>query len=487
MPIEGIIFDLDGTLIDYEGASHIALARPLEQFGKAFSWSLHASIVGTKPEDWSRKIVDATNLADIMSPEQYAEAYFEEVDDLYASITAWPGTADLLEKLGSAGFPMAIATSSPRASFEKKMAYHTNILGKMAAVVTGDEVTRGKPEPDIFLEAARRLGCDPSRCVVFEDSPAGIAGAHAAGCLAVALPDARMPTNAPRFTELAPRWLLRQGIGSFNIDWQCRVPPTHRARSPSAALEYPWAESLVCLQSPLFGATTIERLLLLCFLASTPTTICAVFLFGYNRSICALANSYAFAFGMLGIVAWPLLAPATRLPSRVGSAVFNWVVWPTCFTEIAFQIPHNLINLDRHRGSPIEWPFYAYGLSDKRWDTYNAAHSLASEVWLINLNDGLMGLLVAALLWLFRRSGGRRWKVPLLAAIIFRDATLFRETVEYLFLQHHEARYPFTTSDVIYRPHAILLLWLVNAMWLVMPCVTLVWACLVLRDTGSSK
>jgi len=55
----------------------------------------------------------------------------------------------------------------------------------MDAVVCGDEVTRGKPAPDIFLAAARLLGCDPARCVVFEDSPLGIEGGHAAGCLAV--------------------------------------------------------------------------------------------------------------------------------------------------------------------------------------------------------------------------------------------------------------------------------------------------------------
>jgi len=85
----------------------------------------------------------------------------------------------------------------------------------MDAVVCGDEVARGKPSPDIFLEAARRLGCDPVRCVVFEDAPLGVAGAHAAGCAAVALPDARFPANADRLAALAPRWLLPGGIGTF--------------------------------------------------------------------------------------------------------------------------------------------------------------------------------------------------------------------------------------------------------------------------------
>ena len=94
--------------------------------------------------------------------------------------------------------------------------------------VTGDEVANGKPAPDIFIEAARRIGCDPKKCIVFEDSPSGIAGAHAAGCLAVALPDARMPSNAGRFTELAPRWSLAEGIGAFDPSQITRLPPSQR-------------------------------------------------------------------------------------------------------------------------------------------------------------------------------------------------------------------------------------------------------------------
>lgn len=69
--IKAIIFDLDGTLIDYEGASHIALEKPLEKFGITLSWELHAKIVGTKPDDWSRIILTELELKDKITQEEY--------------------------------------------------------------------------------------------------------------------------------------------------------------------------------------------------------------------------------------------------------------------------------------------------------------------------------------------------------------------------------------------------------------------------------
>jgi len=119
------------------------------------------------------------------------------MERLYEGIEPMRGAVELVERLQSCGVRMAIATSSVRKSFDTKMKHHPRILAAMEVVVTGDDplVRHGKPAPDIFLEAARRLSASTCECVAFEDSPHGIAAAREAGMYAVAIPDARLPGN----------------------------------------------------------------------------------------------------------------------------------------------------------------------------------------------------------------------------------------------------------------------------------------------------
>ena len=112
--VQGVIFDLDGTLIDYEGASHEALSDPLVKRGKTLSWELHSTIVGTKYEDWSKNIIASVGLEDSFTTAEYIAEYDEKMQELYATIPAWSGTLPLLKHLKQRGFPLAIATSSPR-------------------------------------------------------------------------------------------------------------------------------------------------------------------------------------------------------------------------------------------------------------------------------------------------------------------------------------------------------------------------------------
>jgi len=107
------------------------------------------------------------------------------------------GLLALLDFLDGAGIPKAVATSTERTRALRLLEL-AGVLNRFDAVVCGDEVARGKPCPDIFLTAAARLGCDPSTCMVLEDSESGLRAAHQAGMLPVLIPDLKMPSAEVR-------------------------------------------------------------------------------------------------------------------------------------------------------------------------------------------------------------------------------------------------------------------------------------------------
>ena len=113
----------------------------------------------------------------------------------------------------------------------------------------------------------------------------------------------------------------------------------------------------------------LERLCLALFLLSTPLSCYAVFGLGYSRGWVAIANSYVFSLAMLGLYVLPLLRLGAPAEERLHRATLNWIVWLSVFTEVVFQIPHNVFVAQLHaaRGGLLEWPFFSYGLSDGRW------------------------------------------------------------------------------------------------------------------------
>merc|ERR1719296_85864 len=104
----------------------------------------------------------------------------------------------------------------------------------------------------------------------------------------------------------------------------------------------------------------------------------------------------------------------------------NWIIWLSCFTQLCFCLPHNLLveYINSVKGTMYEWPFYAYGLSDTRWDDYNDGKALDPAVMLINYNDGCLGLLVALALLASWISKTRKAEACLILLAVFRDATL---------------------------------------------------------------
>jgi len=132
-------------------------------------------------------------------------AYEHEKEGLYRELSRgrlspMRGLHDLIERLRADRIPMALATSAPKANVVHTLA-ELELASAFPVIVRGDEVARGKPAPDVFIEAARRIGVDPAVCLVFEDAPMGVEAAHAAGMKVVALTTS---FQAAHFETLAP-------------------------------------------------------------------------------------------------------------------------------------------------------------------------------------------------------------------------------------------------------------------------------------------
>lgn len=216
-----MVFDLDGTLLDFETASHEALNAAAIEVTRTVlgskrqrrlkgvadkepvTWALHGSILGTRADHWAPMLLSALGLNDKVDYKIYARDVEARIAGAYEQMTLMPGAMEVIDAIRRdvPNVRLAIATSSSRRGFELKMAYHADLLAKFDAVVTGDEVERGKPAPDIFLEALRRIGVPASRAVAFEDAPAGCASAKSAGMYVVAVPDARMTTGGATSAE----------------------------------------------------------------------------------------------------------------------------------------------------------------------------------------------------------------------------------------------------------------------------------------------
>ncbi|AXG76924.1 HAD family hydrolase [Streptomyces paludis] len=174
---EALLFDNDGTLV----SSLASVTR---------CWSRWAQEYGVTPEDFARVGLHgrpaAEIVADLVPAAGVAAAVARieqlEVDDVAGGVELLPGTAELLAALPAERW--AVVTSAGRRLAEARLA-EAGIRPK--TLITADDITRGKPDPEPYLLGAARLGVDPARCVVFEDAPAGLASARAAGMRSVAL------------------------------------------------------------------------------------------------------------------------------------------------------------------------------------------------------------------------------------------------------------------------------------------------------------
>ncbi|WP_432117471.1 HAD family hydrolase [Streptomyces sp. bgisy032] len=218
-----VIFDLDGTLVDSEPHYFEAGRQTLAAHGvTGFGWADHERYVGISTletvADWKERYGLRASVEEL-----FADKNRRYLDLARRSTRAYPEMRRFVELLAAGGVPMAVASGSSPEAIEAVLA-GTGLDACLRTVVSADEVARGKPAPDVFLEAARRLGADPSRCVVLEDAPPGAAAAHAAGMRCIAIPYVPAQADAPEFATAG--LLLRGGQQEFTAraayDWLAR-------------------------------------------------------------------------------------------------------------------------------------------------------------------------------------------------------------------------------------------------------------------------
>jgi sugar-phosphatase len=175
------LFDLDGTLVDTEPRSQAAWARLFRAHGVEDNGVL-TSFAG-------RPGLEVLKEHLTLFPGHDAEELFAEAVRYLAEQPAAPpvrGAADLVRRLASARIPMAVVTSATQ-DYARRELTRLGVLDEFAALVTTDDVHRGKPDPEGYLAGCAALGVAPEHAVVFEDAPAGVAAAKAAGTFCVAV------------------------------------------------------------------------------------------------------------------------------------------------------------------------------------------------------------------------------------------------------------------------------------------------------------
>jgi pseudouridine 5'-phosphatase len=179
--MDGVLLDTEPVYLDVEGAL-VAELSP----GADLSTILH-KLLGRTGEDTARITLDAFNID--MSVPEYLELRNARLEPAMRSTPLLPGVASFVKDMAAAGVRMSVATSSPRVLLDAKRADKADFFANFEHVVCGDDVSAGKPSPEIFLKVASAMGVNPANCVVFEDAPAGVRGAKAAGMKCVALPN----------------------------------------------------------------------------------------------------------------------------------------------------------------------------------------------------------------------------------------------------------------------------------------------------------
>ena len=186
----GALFDMDGVLVDSHDAHYESWARLGEEIGQPFSKTLFSETFGTMNAPIIRKwLGEETNDEEIAKLSDRKEILYRAV--ACEALRPLDHVCELIGDLRAHGFRLAVGSSGPRENVELVLDSVLHLREAFDALVTMEDVTHGKPAPEVFLKAAAQLGLPAARCVVFEDAPQGVEAGRAAGALVVAITSTR--------------------------------------------------------------------------------------------------------------------------------------------------------------------------------------------------------------------------------------------------------------------------------------------------------
>ena len=188
--IEAVVFDLDGVIVDSEHVWDEVREELARERGGRWHDRAQTDMMGMSSPEWSRYMHDVIGLAETPA-EIDAEVVRRLLDRYTEQLPLIDGAVEAVERLAGT-FRLALASSSNRAVIDAVLDT-AGLTSLFETTVSSEEVPRGKPAPDVFLEAARRLDVAPVRCAAVEDSGNGIRAAHASGMRVIAIPNRRYP------------------------------------------------------------------------------------------------------------------------------------------------------------------------------------------------------------------------------------------------------------------------------------------------------
>ena len=213
-----IVFDLDGVLLDSEQLWDEAKHALVTEAGGTWREEAPEVMMGMSSPEWSRYLLEDLEVP-LSQDEINAEVVRRMEDGYRAGLPLLPGAGETVRAL-AARWPLGLASSSNRELIDLFLEL-AGFGDAFRVTVSSEEVARGKPSPDVYLEAASRLGADPARCVAIEDSSNGIRAGHAAGMAVIAVPNPHYP---PAEDALALAAATVDGVAAISPELVASLP-----------------------------------------------------------------------------------------------------------------------------------------------------------------------------------------------------------------------------------------------------------------------